>query len=717
MVATVLSCPHCQSELKTSQDKLIGKKIRCRKCGDSFRVSPQQILRQTMTAIPVAVGVSANAGKTPNPDESIETELAVPEVTAIREKTPSYVAKSGPQVGELVAAPFSPPPNASGEAKSFSVVALAVAAVLCLFVVATAGLLTLIAVSTTPEKEPVAKIETVAPKVTPKIEEPEEKKNSPPEVLPPKTNAGEKVNKKENTNSSPKQAEPKEEPDNKTPVELNPNYEVPVTPVEVPTLSPHQQKINETIDGGVAFLRKTQKPEGRWHFGGHQVGYAALPALTLLECGVKGDDPQIQKAAHFVRANVPSLTSTYDLSLAIMFLDRLGEKQDGNLIRGMALRLIAGQNQCGGWSYNCPILTDREEYELMYFLAKTDPTSKLILTKNKKDDTKLLDKNTPLPTPIENPERDLHKAIEKDNPRQQGLLDGRPTEKGGKSGIVMPSFDEQKKEEGKKLPQTALKRPELKANFPVNKLQQKVARLPIVNYRTSLHQKPSDLRLVGSRGDNSNTQFAMMALWAARRHKVPMARTIALFEHRFRTTMNRDGGWSYIPLGGRQSIGRSTPAMTCVGLIGLAMGHGSYKEMMDAVNGPQKDMIQADPDIQMAMAKLSQHVQQAPDDFNVPVPMDNLYYLWSMERVAVLYDLKTIGDKDWYRWVSQMLVTNQRNDGAWMGGGYHGSNETVDTCLALLILKRANLVQDLTNSLRMYIPIMDPSNNPNRKKE
>lgn len=717
MVATVLSCPHCQSELKSSQDNLIGKKIRCRKCGDSFRVSPQQILRQTMTAIPVAVGVSANPGKTPNPDESIETELAAPEMAAIREKTPSHLAKSGPQVGELVAAPFSPPPNDSGEAKSFNGVALAVAAVLCLFVVATAGLLTLIAVSTSTENEPVAKIEPVAPKVTPKIEEPEVKKNSPAEALPPTKTPGEEVNKKENTKTPPKQAELKQEPKSNTPVELNPNYEVPVSPVEVPTLSVDQQKINDAIDGGVAFLRRTQKPEGRWYYGSHQVGYAALPALTLLECGVKSDDPQIQKAAHFVRENVRSLTSTYDLSLAIMFLDRLGEKKDGNLIRGIALRLIAGQNRCGGWSYNCPILTDREEYELMYFLAKTDPTSKLILTKNKTDDTKLLEKNDPLPTPIENPNRDLPKPIERDNPKQPGLIEGRPTEQGGKSGIVMPFPDEPKKEEEEKQPPKALKRPELKANFPINKLQQKIARLPIVNYHRSLHQKPNNLTLVGDTGDNSNTQFAMMALWAARRHKVPMARTMALVEHRFRSTIDRDGGWSYRPIGRGQSIGRSTPSMTCVGLIGLAMGHGSYKEMMDAVNGPQKDMIQADPIIQMAMLKLSQHVGQAPDDFNVPVPMDNLYYLWSMERVAVLYDLKTIGNKDWYRWVSQMLVTNQRNDGAWSGSRYPGNNETVDTCLALLILKRANLVQDLTNSLRMYIPIMDPSNNPNGKKE
>src|SRR5207248_8189752 len=67
--------------------------------------------------------------------------------------------------------------------------------------------------------------------------------------------------------------------------------------------------------------------------------------------------------------------------------------------------------------------------------------------------------------------------------------------------------------------------------------------------------------------------------------------------------------------------------------------------------------------------------------------------------VGMLYDLPTIGDKDWYRWGAEVLVANQRPQGHWEGGGYHGATPVIDTCLALLFLKRANFAKDLTNVL------------------
>jgi hypothetical protein len=81
------------------------------------------------------------------------------------------------------------------------------------------------------------------------------------------------------------------------------------------------------------------------------------------------------------------------------------------------------------------------------------------------------------------------------------------------------------------------------------------------------------------------------------------------------------------------------------------------------------------------------------------LPPVNLYFLWSVERVAVLYNLPTIGDKDWYRWGAEKLVANQGPLGNWDKGGYHGASPVIDTCLALLFLKRANFVEDLAARL------------------
>src|SRR5262249_20695247 len=74
--------------------------------------------------------------------------------------------------------------------------------------------------------------------------------------------------------------------------------------------------------------------------------------------------------------------------------------------------------------------------------------------------------------------------------------------------------------------------------------------------------------------------------------------------------------------------------------------------------------------------------------------MKNLYFLWSVERVGVLYNIATIGNKDWYRWGAEILVANQQPAGNWQNGGYHGADATIDTCLLLLFVRGAALPGD-----------------------
>src|SRR5437879_5828793 len=95
---------------------------------------------------------------------------------------------------------------------------------------------------------------------------------------------------------------------------------LPLTPQE-------QAAVNRAIAQGVYFLRAAQGRNGCWveKGKGHEVGYAALPALTLLECGVPANDPGIQRAAAFVRQHAQNLDVTYEVALAILLLDRLNE--------------------------------------------------------------------------------------------------------------------------------------------------------------------------------------------------------------------------------------------------------------------------------------------------------------------------------------------------------------------------------------------------------
>jgi hypothetical protein len=133
--------------------------------------------------------------------------------------------------------------------------------------------------------------------------------------------------------------------------------------------------------------------------------------------------------------------------------------------------------------------------------------------------------------------------------------------------------------------------------------------------------------------------------------------------------------------------------MTGVGLIGLAVGHGLAHQGRAAAGGPVQD-----PLIIKGFVALTQHVGE-PAGRTEKLPMNNLYFLWSLERVAVLYNLPKIGKKDWYRWGAEILVANQGPNGEWDKGGYPGAHPVLDTCLALLFLRRANLASDLTSRL------------------
>ena len=66
-----------------------------------------------------------------------------------------------------------------------------------------------------------------------------------------------------------------------------------------------------------------------------------------------------------------------------------------------------------------------------------------------------------------------------------------------------------------------------------------------------------------------------------------------------------------------------------------------------------------------------------------------LYFLWAMERIAVLYDVRQLDKKDWYRWGAEILIGHQSPDGSWSeDGGYHGQSPPLNTAFALMFLKR-----------------------------
>jgi hypothetical protein len=202
--------------------------------------------------------------------------------------------------------------------------------------------------------------------------------------------------------------------------------------------------------------------------------------------------------------------------------------------------------------------------------------------------------------------------------------------------------------------------------------------------------------LQGQRGgDNSNTQFAIMAVWVARKHGLPVDRTLAMVEARFRASQNADGSWGYT-----ENSSERPDSMTCAGLLGLGVGQGIVRAPDARGDAPK------DAQIEKGLKFLSRSIgkdgggrvgpRMGPGRTLGVQSLGDLYYLWSVERVAVAYDLQTIAGKAWYPWGANVLVEHQHPDGNWVDN-FPGA---IDTCFALLFLKRANVARDLTARLK-----------------
>jgi len=453
-----------------------------------------------------------------------------------------------------------------------------------------------------------------------------------------------------------------------------------------------QMKVDAAIDRGVRFLKANQLPTGTWRRDGfHAIGYAALPGLTLLECQVPATDPVIKRAAALVRRYAHNVNDTYDLSLALLFLDRLAERSDRPLIQQIALRLVAAQTGTGGWAYESSALTRPEMADLMGFLQQTRPSAaQLSLPAGSRPEQKSLQKSS---------STGLNKSLPGD--RKAKLVP--------KDSVAKP------KPERTAVPPKSTASGAGKLPLRIDSLPPIIRRLAIVNPQGNTRGIDRGgwkwMQMFPMRDDNSNSQFAMLALWAARRHDVPTEHTLRLADKRYHTSQNRDGGWGY------QIDTPTTSAMTGVGLLGLAVGHGSSDQGLLAAahamenKAPARNLLN-DPAIHDGLEAFARHVGGAGD----PVPFQpNLYFLWTVERVAMLYNLRTIGNKDWYRWGVHTLIPSQQPAGAWSLGGYPGADTPIDTSFALLFLKRSNLVQDLTRNLTFYLAITDPASAAKRK--
>lgn len=436
---------------------------------------------------------------------------------------------------------------------------------------------------------------------------------------------------------------------NRQPQETTPEFNLDKGPV----YDNLQARIHEASIRGVSYLRKQVMEAPRLYYRSEladvspanaHLGATALAGLTLLECGAEPDDPAVQQAAKAIRDGADQIFATYTLATAILFLDRL-------------------------------------------HLGKTATVGERQGQADFLKDTGLI--------------------------RTFALRLMTCQDKGGLWGYGRKTTEEEEEQTFQSMKA---------GKFVGDQLWYK---------------------------NLSNSQFAALALWAARKHGVPVRPALQAVARAAREQQKENGTWHY------DHNLAMTHSSVCAGLIFLALERGLEEEgprsgaagttkltskvlddpaikkglsfLGNVVRNPPKLSQQKRDERILTAARVTEYYQKYEQSDKQMLPdvswtmhfafsgtimgadsWGDLYLLWSIERVAVIYDLKKIGDKDWYAWGADIILNNQQPDGGWKDR-FPG---VPDTCFALLFLKRANLVKDLTDKLREVAMQAVPAQNP-----
>ncbi|MBX9627267.1 MAG: hypothetical protein K2X82_25920, partial [Gemmataceae bacterium] len=217
-------------------------------------------------------------------------------------------------------------------------------------------------------------------------------------------------------------------------------------------------------------------------------------------------------------------------------------------------------------------------------------------------------------------------------------------------------------------------------------------------------------------GDHSNTQFGLLAVWASRKHGVPVEDALDRVAARFRDAQRRDGGWAYTTAPADNTSG----SMTCAGLLGLSTYVARQEEKWAAARAgrreKEKEKQARDPSDPFVTREDGggKKDRRPPDAVDGAVQagfqglgalftgggvrlLGDLYFLWSLERVGVIYGADKIGGVDWYDVGARFLLETQQRDGSWQATAGHRASPDVDTSFAVLFLLKANIARDLSS--------------------
>ncbi len=202
--------------------------------------------------------------------------------------------------------------------------------------------------------------------------------------------------------------------------------------------------------------------------------------------------------------------------------------------------------------------------------------------------------------------------------------------------------------------------------------------------------------------DNSNSQFALLALYEAKRTLPDLKIQALTWQTALDYWLSRqcnDGSWTYK----QKEDGDSSGSMTCAGITSVIIASGQVNALSasfdDSGNIRCCGSTREEDAVENGLRWLGNHFKANSHPRTIGEGIDGdfhlLYYLYGVERVGRMTARRFfVGHKgqhyDWYRMVSEFLV-RQRRDPIWGGfiGEHHAErNPLVSTSLALLFLSK-----------------------------
>jgi hypothetical protein len=194
------------------------------------------------------------------------------------------------------------------------------------------------------------------------------------------------------------------------------------------------------------------------------------------------------------------------------------------------------------------------------------------------------------------------------------------------------------------------------------------------------------------KGDNSNAQFALLALHDAEKSGVKVTPRVWEFARDYWLDQQRpDGSFGYI------SQLPSTGSMTCAGLASIVIALDKTTKDAEVRNGHvaccgNQDETDA---VQLGLAWLARKFSVKTNPSAVAIKNASVsrawhfYYLYGVERIGRLTGQRFIGTHDWYREGAEYLVAKQDPlSSFWIGHGHAEDNPHVATAFALLFLSK-----------------------------